>query len=60
MGVQVPFALDNNADRTFVSAAETDLVQISGQPGADKRFGTLQVASGNGALLCKVTIVVLV
>jgi hypothetical protein len=36
---QVPFALDNNPDSTFVSAADTELVQISGQPGADKRKG---------------------
>jgi hypothetical protein len=46
---QVPFVLDNNARRAFVQAGD-ELCQVSGQPGADKRFGTLQIAIHPGDL----------
>ena len=39
---QVPFLLDNNPNKSFFSV-DDQKCQISGQPGADKRFGTLQV-----------------
>ena len=39
---QVPFNLDNNASRSFFNV-DDEKCQITGQSGADKRFGTLQV-----------------
>ena len=43
--LQIPFALDNNPRATFVQADRADMALVSGLAGADKRFGTLQVAS---------------
>jgi hypothetical protein len=40
---QVPFNLDNSAQRGYIPASADGVVQVSGQPGADKRFGTAQV-----------------
>ncbi len=39
---QVPFNLDNSCRRTFVQA-RSDTAVISGQPGGEKRFGTVQI-----------------
>ena len=39
---QVPFNLDNSGRKTYIKA-RTDVAVISGQPGSEKRFGTLQV-----------------
>ena len=48
---QVPFNLDNSGRRTYIKA-QSDVAVITGQPGSEKRFGTLQVclhAGGNTA-----------
>ena len=42
---QVPFNLDNNPSKSFFNAKD-EKCQISGQPGSDKRFGTLQAYHG--------------
>ena len=42
---QVPFNLDNNPRRAFFNAKD-EKCQISGPPGSDKRFGTLQAHNG--------------
>ena len=39
---QVPFNLDNSGRKTYIKA-QSDVAVISGQPGSEKRFGTLQV-----------------
>ena len=39
---QVPFNLDNSGRKTYVKA-QTDVAVLFGQPGSEKRFGTLQV-----------------
>jgi hypothetical protein len=39
---QVPFNLDNSGRRTYVKP-QLDVAVITGQPGSEKRFGTLQV-----------------
>ena len=39
---QVPFNLDNCARRCYVDKS-TEQAQVSSLPGADKRFGTLQI-----------------
>ena len=44
---QVPFNLDNNANRSFFHISDRKN-QISGTPGSDKRFGTLQIAVHGG------------
>ena len=40
--------VDNQYRKTFVDVADTELVQVTGQAGADKRFGTLQVCCHGG------------
>ena len=40
---QVPFNLDNSARRSYVHASGDGTEQVSGQPGAEKRFGTAQL-----------------
>ena len=39
---QVPFNLDNSGRRTYIKA-QSDVAVITGQPGSENRFGTLQV-----------------
>jgi hypothetical protein len=39
---QVPFNLDNSGRKTYIKA-QSDEAVIAGQPGSEKRFGTLQV-----------------
>ena len=39
---QVPFNLNNSGRKTYIKA-QSDVAVISGQPGSEKRFGTLQV-----------------
>ena len=39
---QVPFNLDNSGRNTYIKA-QNDVAVISGPPGSEKRFGTLQV-----------------
>ena len=40
---QVPFNLDNQARKTLVHKDDDQVVQVSGQPGGEKRFGTAQI-----------------
>ena len=40
---QIPFEIDQTARKTFVAAETSDLAIVTGIPGGDKRFGTLQV-----------------
>ena len=40
---QVPFNLDGESKRSFVPAEKADSIVIGGQPGQEKRFGTLQI-----------------
>ena len=40
---QVPFNLDNSGRKTYIKA-QSDVAVISGQPGSEKRFGTLKCA----------------
>lgn len=45
----IPFSLDNSAQRGYIPPEADGVVQVSGQPGADKRFGTAQVCLHPGA-----------
>ena len=45
---QVPFILDNQPRKSYVSYKSADHVQISAPDGANKRFGTLQIAFHGG------------
>ena len=40
---KIPFEIDQTARKTFVAAETSDLAIVTGIPGGDKRFGTLQV-----------------
>ena len=45
---QVPLNLDSAAARGFIPPEADSVVQLTGQPGADKRFGTAQLCIHGG------------